>query len=94
VTKKLTGWLFEHGYVTPVEREAAVEQGAEVSRDLPRAEQLANLLYKQSCSTPVFDPDALGPDDLVEDYLPSIHRVTPAGRMPMTGRLRRTRARC
>jgi len=60
VTKKLTGWLFEHGYVTPVEREAAVEQGAEVSRDVPRAEHQANLLYKQSCSTPVFDPDALG----------------------------------
>ena len=26
--------------------------------------------------------------------LASIHRVTPAGCMPMTGRLRRSRARC
>jgi hypothetical protein len=76
VTKKLAGWLHEQGYVSSDEREDAVEQGAQASRDLPRAERLANLLYEQSRSTPPFDADALGPKDLVEDYL-VIQRVEP-----------------
>ncbi len=76
VTKKLAGWLHEHGYVSADEREDAVEQGAQASRGLPRAERLANLLYEQSRSTPSFDPDTLGPKDLIEDYL-VIQRVEP-----------------
>ena len=76
VTKKLAGWLFEHGYVSSDEREDGVEQGSRAARNLPRAERLANLLYEQSRSTPPFDPDALGRKDLVEDYL-VIQRVEP-----------------
>jgi hypothetical protein len=76
VTKKLATWLFEHGYVSADEREHAVEQGGRAARKLPRAERLANLLYDQSRSTPSFDADALGPNDLVEDYL-VIQRVEP-----------------
>jgi len=38
--------------------------------------RLANLLYEQSRSTAPFDADALGPKDLVEDYL-VIQRVEP-----------------
>jgi hypothetical protein len=76
VTKKLARWLHEHSYVGPEEREEAVEQGTRAARNLPRAERLANLLYEQSRSTPPFDADALGPKDLVEDYL-VIQRVEP-----------------
>lgn len=76
VTKKLAGWLFEHGYVSAEEREDAVEQGSRAAKDLPRAERLANLLYEQSRSTAPFDANALGPTDLVETYL-VIQRVEP-----------------
>ena len=76
VTKKLAGWLHEHGHVSSDEREDAIEQGGRAARNLPRAERLANLLYEQSRSTPPFDPDALGRKDLVEDYL-VIQRVEP-----------------
>ncbi len=76
VTKKLAGWLHEHGYVSAEEREDAVEQGSRAARNLPRAERLTNLLYDQSRSTPPFDANALGPKDLVETYL-VIQRVEP-----------------
>jgi hypothetical protein len=76
VTKKLAGWLHEHGYVSADEREDAVEQGNRAARNLPRAERLANLLYDQSRSTPPFDAEALDPKDLVETYL-VIQRVEP-----------------
>ncbi len=76
VTKKLAGWLFEHGYVSSDERKDAIEQGSSAARNLPRAERLTNLLYEQSRSTPPFDPDALGRKDLVENYL-VIQRVEP-----------------
>jgi hypothetical protein len=69
VTKKLAGWLHEHGYVSADEREDAVEQGAQASRDLPRAERLATLLFELSRSTPPFDAEALDVKDLVEDHL-------------------------
>jgi hypothetical protein len=76
VTKKLAAWLFEHGYVSADEHEDAVEQGGRAARNLPRGEHLANLLSDQSRSTPSFDADALGPNDLVENYF-VIERVEP-----------------
>jgi len=45
VTKKLARWLEEKGYATTEEAEWAVETGAEASRSLPKAEELASLLY-------------------------------------------------
>jgi len=42
VTKKLAGWLFEHGYVSADEREDGVEQGGRAARNLPRAERLGS----------------------------------------------------
>ena len=69
VTKRLARWLYEQGYVSDEDRDIAAEQGSEAARDLLRAERLASLLYNQSQTTPSFDPDDLGPRDLVEDYL-------------------------
>jgi hypothetical protein len=83
VTKKLAGWLHEHGYVSAEEREDAVEQGSRAARDLPRAERLASLLYEQSRSTPPFDADTIGRKDLVENYL-IIQRVEP-GKLYFSG---------
>lgn len=67
VTKKLATWLYEQGDVAEEEAAEAAERGAAASRNLPRAERLASLLYEQS--TPRFDSVALGEQDLVDDYL-------------------------
>ena len=45
VTKKLARWLQEKGYATPKETEMAVELGVEATHSLPKAEELASLLY-------------------------------------------------
>ena len=55
VTKKLAGWLHEHGYVGQAARDGAIERGTRAGRDLPRAERLASLLDKQSRATPAVD---------------------------------------
>lgn len=52
VTKKLSRWLEEKGYTTDEEAERTVEAGAEAGRSLPRAEELANLLYDLAQSGP------------------------------------------
>jgi hypothetical protein len=83
VTKKLAGWLYQQGHVSAQERAVAVEQGVHSARDLPRAERLANSLYAQSRTTPAFDPAALSPRDLIEDYL-VIEKVEP-GKLYFTG---------
>ncbi|MGH8979584.1 MAG: hypothetical protein ACRDWE_00985 [Acidimicrobiales bacterium] len=76
VTKKLAGWLHEHGYVSADEREDAIEQGSRAARNLPRAERLANLLHDQSRVVIADNPSALDRGGLVEDYL-VIQRVEP-----------------
>jgi hypothetical protein len=43
--KELAGWLREKGYATAEQAEMAIEEGAEAARSLPRAEELAGLLY-------------------------------------------------
>ncbi|MBC8446459.1 MAG: hypothetical protein H8D78_01795 [Chloroflexi bacterium] len=52
VTKKLARWLQEKGYAAAEEAEMAVELGGEAARSLPRAEELANLLYDFAHSQP------------------------------------------
>ncbi|MCL5053846.1 MAG: hypothetical protein M1447_08570 [Gammaproteobacteria bacterium] len=74
VTKKLAAWLYEQGYVSESERDLAMDQGARAARDLPPAEHLANLLYKQCAEVPDCDPDALDEEDTVEDQL-TIERI-------------------
>jgi hypothetical protein len=76
VTKRLAEWLYQRGYVSDEERAEAVERGTRSSRDLPRAQRLARLLCEQSRAAPPCDPDMLGSDDLIEDYL-VIERVEP-----------------
>jgi hypothetical protein len=85
VTKKLARWLHEHGYVGEAARDMAVEQGAKASRDLPRAERLANLLYKQRLATTAAEQTGLGPGDIIGEDLPlQIERVEP-GKLFFTG---------
>jgi hypothetical protein len=69
VSKKLAGWLYEQGYTSAEQRDFLTQRGARAARDLPRAEQLANLLYRHSQATLETHPDTLGPGECVEDYL-------------------------
>jgi hypothetical protein len=78
VTKKLAAWLHEHGHAGETARDLAVDRGAAASRDLPRAERLANLLYEQRLATAAVDRAALGPRDIAgEDLSLQIERVEP-----------------
>jgi hypothetical protein len=85
VTKKLAAWLLEHGHVGETARDLAVDRGAAASRDLPRAERLANLLHEQRLATAAVDRAALGPRDIAgEDLCLQIERVEP-GKLYFTG---------
>jgi hypothetical protein len=85
VTKKLAIWLHEHGYAGEAARDLAVDRGATASRDLPRAERLANLLYEQSLATAAVNRAAANPRDVVGRDLPlQIERVEP-GELYFTG---------
>ncbi|MBI3989143.1 MAG: hypothetical protein HY347_05960 [candidate division NC10 bacterium] len=69
VTKKLARWLAEHGYAEAEEVEDAMERGAEAARDLPKAEDLAERLWRfvdDQEPTPVLEE--------IDDYF-SITRV-------------------
>ncbi|MGH3822625.1 MAG: hypothetical protein ACRDRA_07260 [Pseudonocardiaceae bacterium] len=69
VTKRLAGWLYQHGYVCAEQREQAIERAARFARELPRAERLTTLLHEHARAAPAFDLDALGADDMIEDYV-------------------------
>jgi hypothetical protein len=78
VTKKLAIWLHEHGYAGETARDRAVDRGTTATRDLPRAERLANLLYEQSLATAAVNRAALGSRDIVGQDLPlRIERIEP-----------------
>ena len=72
VTKKLASWLAAHGYVTAEDAEDARERGAEAARDLPRADELTELLHWAREDAP--------PERVLEeweDVYPVISRVEP-----------------
>lgn len=82
VTKKLTTWLYEQGYVSEEERNLGLDQAA-AARDLPRAERLAELLYRQCGKGPAFNLNDIDSEDFIEDLL-TIERVEP-GALYFTG---------
>lgn len=69
VTGALAVFLYDQGYVGEAERAGAVELAARAARDLPRAERLAGLLYKQSSQLPDFDPAEVPEGDWLEGCL-------------------------
>lgn len=72
VTKELASWLEAQGHITPEEAAAARARGAEAARDLPRAEELSEILYRATEGPPA------GPilEEWEDDY-PTISRVEP-----------------
>jgi len=75
VTKRLARWLALHGYIDKEAANAAHDRATEAGRDLPRAGELGEHLYRLARQTrlPV-DPDDIADENWVEDYL-SITRV-------------------
>lgn len=70
VTKKLSKWLAEKGYVNADEAAVAVERGAGAARDLPKADRLAKALYE-------FTSNKYSPEQAdIEDHF-EIKRVEP-----------------
>lgn len=70
VIRKLAGWLEEQGWIDAEEAADARERGAEAGRDLPRAEELAEILWETSERQP---PEAILEE--WEDDLATIGRV-------------------
>lgn len=70
-------WLHQQGWIDDEALAIAVDRGGDAARDLPKAEELASLLYELTQRSPrVDDPDAVADDDWVEDQL-KIERVEP-----------------
>ena len=74
VTRKLSRWLAEQGYIAPDTAEEAAETGAEAGRDLPAARRLTERLDAMTQGMPVSDTD-------IEGYF-EVTRVEP-GRLSL-----------
>jgi hypothetical protein len=57
VTKKLVGWLAEHGVIDQAAAASRTEHATEAARDLPKAERLADALYELTLACPVRSPE-------------------------------------
>lgn len=75
VTKKLSRWLGDRGYLDAGAVDDAVGRGGAAARDLPNAQELSRLLFEQSCAS-TLDVHALGAEDHIENFL-TIERTAP-----------------
>lgn len=75
VTKKLSKWLGQRGYLDADVTTVAVDRGSDAARELPQAARLSRLLYEGSARGSI-DVHALNDDDYEEDYL-TIEKIEP-----------------
>jgi len=76
VTRKLSKWLAEKGYISEEAATLGKEEGAAAARDLPKAEKAGHILY-QSAENVVFDPDKLDDDNYYDFDHYTIEKVEP-----------------
>ena len=76
VTKKLSKWLAEKGYISEEDAQMGEEEGTSAARDLPKAEKAGQILYRASESV-VFDPDKLDDGDYHEFDHYMIEKIEP-----------------
>jgi hypothetical protein len=76
VTKKLVGWLAEHGVIDQAAAASGSERATEAARDLPKAERLADALYQLTLNCPVRSPETAA--RWIDDGIPmQITKVEP-----------------
>mgnify|MGYP000356639276 CR=1 FL=1 len=75
VSRELIEWLGERGWIEPADAADAAERADDAAHELPRAERLGQLLYRQAQRARI-DQTALADEDYVEDHL-TIERVEP-----------------
>lgn len=76
VTKKLVGWLAEHGVIDQDAAAVQAERAAGAARDLPKADRLADALHELSLRTTVKEPESA--DRWVEEGIPlRITKIEP-----------------
>lgn len=76
VTKKLSKWLAEKGYISGEDAALGEEEAEAAARDLPKAEKAGDILY-QAAENVVFDPDKLDNADYYDFDHYTIKRVEP-----------------
>lgn len=76
VTGKLSKWLTESGYVSQSEAKEAAQESAKASKDLPKAERSARLIYESTERLP-FDPNEIDEDDYIDFDHFVISRIEP-----------------
>ena len=75
VTKKLSEWLLEKGYISLEAAAEAAQEGATTVRNLPRAERAARILERDADRTP--SPNSLDDEDYLDFDHFTIARVKP-----------------
>ena len=76
VTKKLSKWLAEQGYISEEDAALGEEEEAGAARDLPKAEKAGDILYRAT-ENAVFNTDALDDDDYHDFDHYTIEKVEP-----------------
>ena len=76
VTKKLSAWLTEAGYVPLREAEEGGRIGAEAARELPRADRVAYMLF-QSTQSLSMNPNEVDEEDYIDFDHFVISRIEP-----------------
>lgn len=76
VTRKLSEWLAGKDYITEEDSLEGAEEGAAAARDLPRAEEAAQILYEAGGRL-VLDPEELADEDYVDFDHHTIKKVEP-----------------
>lgn len=76
VTKKLSTWLAEKGYVSQETAQEGAEEGAGAARDLPKAERAGQILFDAAHKKGV-DPNSLNDEDYLDFDHYTIARIEP-----------------
>ncbi len=76
VTKKLSKWLAEKGYISSSQGQMGIEEGADAARDLPGAERAARILY-EAAQNLFHNPNGLNDEDYLDFDHYTIARIEP-----------------
>lgn len=76
VTKKLSKWLAEKGYISEEKAQEGADEGAEAARDLPKAERAAQILA-DAVEGLAIDPNVFSDENYLEFDHFTISKIEP-----------------